>query len=251
MNNPESHKCLGKDELLSTTKANIEKFGLQVIMVEGTSYLPPFAYSIGLWEKYHQPELICFGLPEGLGHAIINDVAEMVKNGENIRANTDYTEIFKDAKATFLEVDQRNIKDYFGAAINYYNNSDFQALQLIWTDRQNKYPWEESFEEVYFRKQPLLDRNAEFKFLEPRNLATYTMRQWRDDNQPILLVSHDLNGEWQFLTDDAEMGNGLVVCLEDIIKKDLTLNELFDLGYGEAAERDAVGDTWRRMKSEE
>jgi len=48
-------------------------------MVKGSDYYPSFAYSIGLFETYRQPEVICFGLPDKLGHEIINDVAELIK----------------------------------------------------------------------------------------------------------------------------------------------------------------------------
>ena len=35
-----------------------------------------------------------------------------------------------------------------------------------------------------------------------------------------------------------------------MILRDDTLNELFDLEYGEKAERDFIGDKWRRNKFE-
>src|SRR5688572_15738807 len=95
------HKCVDKDELLDKTKLNIEKFGLQVIMVNSTSYSPSFAYSIGLWETYKHPEIICFGLTSDLGHAIINDVAEMIKQGLEININENYADIFEDSRAEF------------------------------------------------------------------------------------------------------------------------------------------------------
>ena len=76
------HKCVDKSELLNKTKLNIEKFGLQVMKVSSTKYFPSFAYSIGLWEKYKHPEIICFGLSSDLGHTIINDVAEIIKRGK-------------------------------------------------------------------------------------------------------------------------------------------------------------------------
>ena len=67
MNTEKEHKCISKDELLVRTKTNIDKYGLQVIIVSGSHYSPSFAYSIGLFETYKQPEIICFGLPNKLG----------------------------------------------------------------------------------------------------------------------------------------------------------------------------------------
>ena len=251
MTEESKHNCISKDDLLEQTKLNITKFGLQVITVASTNYSPSFAYSIGLTKSYNHPEIICFGLSNNLAQEIINDVADIVKNGEIIERGKIYFEIFKDIRATFLDVDDRNIPDYFGAGLNYYEKKEFKALQLIWTDRNDKFPWEENFEEEFLYKQPLLDRNADFKFNEPKNLTTFTTRQWLEDHKPILRVVHDNDGDWQFLTGDQMPEDIKIVALEELIKRDGTLNEVFDLEYGEEAEREIVGGRWERNKIEE
>jgi hypothetical protein len=72
------------------TTSDIEKFGLSVILIEATDYLPAFAYSIGLWQKFGHPEIICFGLSIETLHGLINDVGELVRNGETIEVAKDY-----------------------------------------------------------------------------------------------------------------------------------------------------------------
>lgn len=67
--------------LFTQIEQNIDQYGLQVIMLDATPYLPSFAYSIGLFEKYLHPEIICFGLSNEIGHTIINDVADFIKEG--------------------------------------------------------------------------------------------------------------------------------------------------------------------------
>ncbi len=239
--------CINKDELMKRTQADVEKYGLQVIAVASSTsgYSPSFAYSVGLTKTYNHPELICFGLPSKLAHGIINDVAKMIKEGEVIKSGEIYRNIFKDSRAIFLRVDRRNIANYFGQALNFYEDENFEALQLVWTDRNDRFPWEEDFEEEFLYQQPLLDRNAEFKFNEPSNLATFTTRQWIEEQAPILTVAHDFDGSWQFLTDDPNTADNIgIVALSEMIKHDLTLNELFELDYGEIAEREYVGGEW-------
>ncbi|WP_213278937.1 DUF4262 domain-containing protein [Chryseobacterium indologenes] len=251
MKKEKQHNCVSKDELLIQTKINIDKYGLQVITVNSSDYSPSFAYSIGLFETYKQPEVICFGLPEKLGQAIINDVAELIKNSENIKTYSNYHNIFKDSRAEFIPVDKRYIADYFGAALNYYDKTEFPAVQLVWTDRNNKFPWEENFEEKFLYDQPLLDRNADFKFREAKNLRIFTTRQWLELDQPILRVVHDTDGDWQFLTGDQMPEDIRLVALEEMIISDSTLNEAFDLDYGYSMDRNFIGDEWIRTKSEE
>jgi hypothetical protein len=251
MDTEKEHKCISTDELLIQTKANIDKFGLQVILLNGSAYLPSFAYSIGLFETYKQPEIICFGLPGKLSLEIINDVAELIRNGEAIKTYTNNDNIFRDSRAEFLPVDDRNIAEYFGAALNYYGNIKFPAVQLVWTDRNDKFPWEDNFEETLLHKQPLLDRNAEFKFREAKNLAIFTTRQWLDLGKPILRVVHDIDGDWQFLTGDQMPEDSRLVALEEMVIRDKTLNEVFDLDYGYSMDRDFIGGVWTITKLED
>ncbi|MEG0359849.1 MAG: DUF4262 domain-containing protein [Anaerorhabdus sp.] len=245
MNIDNTHNCPSPNELLNKTKSNIEKYGLQVVGIEATSYLPSFSYSVGLYESYQHPEIICFGLPMDLVHGVINDVADLIKNGERIVPYQDYYDkFFKNSRAQFLLVDIRNLKDYFYATFNYYQHDNFSALQLVWTDRHDNFPWEEGFEEKFAYDQPLLDRNADFKFREAKNLGVFTTRQWLENNQPILRVVHDHDGDWQFLTCDQELEDIKLVHFEELISNDLSLNEVFDLEYGQCADRNFIGDNW-------
>jgi len=244
------HNC-DFDELLEKTKHNIEKYGLQVISIRASEYLPSFSYSIGLLESYQHPELICFGLSTDLMHTLINDVAALIKQGEKAESGRNYDNIFANSDAQFVQVDARNVPDYFTLALKYYQLDQIPAMQLVWTDRKNRFPWDMGFEEEFVYKQPLLDRNADFKFREPTNLGIITTRQWLDLNQPILRVVHDHDGDWQFLTGDQVLSDGRVVALEQMVLRDATLNEVFNLEYGEAADRSKVGGRWIRSKVEE
>ena len=250
MDKEKEHNCISRDEILLQSKANIHKFGLQVIMVSGSDYSPSFVYSIGLFETYNQPEIICFGLPQKLGHEIINDVAELIKKGETIKMYTTYDSIFSNSRAHFLPVDDRNLDDYFGAAFNYYNKIKFPAVQLVWTDRNGKFPWEKNFEEEFLHDQPLLDRNVDFKFREAKDLGIFTTRQWLELGKPILRVVHDTDGDWQFLTGDQMPDDIRLVALEEMVIRDRTLNKVFDLDYGYSMNRDFVGGEWTKTKEE-
>ncbi len=245
------HNCASKQEIIHKAKSDIDKFGHHVVMVNPTNYSTSFTYSIGLWKTYKHPEIICFGLRNDLSHAIINDVAAIIKLGEQIKSDQNYFDIFEDSKAMFLKVDDENIGDYFGVAQQVLKDEKFDALQIVWTDRNDKFPWEENFEEEFAYVQPLLDRNAAFKFNEPKNLTAFTSRQWLEEGKPILRVVHDTEGDWQFLTGDQMADDIRIVALEQIVTKDKSLNEVFDLDYGEEAEREIVGGKWIRTKYEE
>lgn len=89
----------------------------------------------------------------------------------------------------------------------------------------------------------------EFDFDEPKNLGVYVCRNVLDHAAPVLSVSHDADGDWQFLCggqhgEDSEDG-GALVCLEEVVRRDPTLNELADLCPLGEAERISLGSAWR------
>jgi len=236
----DDHNCIDLDRIATQVK----EYGHSVVRIASSDYLPSFAYTVGLKETIDHPELICFGLKPELMHNILNDVVDIIKFSGAITTKREFKNIFKDSRATFLEVDKRNISDYFKVAELYYNSSPFDAIQLVWTDPQNLFPWEENFNESFKYKQPLLDRNATFKFRESKNLAVFTTPKWTDEKAPILRVIHDEDGDWQFFTEEVDYDDGKVVSLEQMVRSDKSLNDVFNLEFGESAERAYVGGKW-------
>ena len=245
MSNRHFENCNKADERIIE---DVNTVGWSVIMIEATDYLPSFAYTIGLWKNYQHPEVISFGLTVKTLHLILNIAGENIKNGTKYHTNTVYSDFFTNGNAQLLEVEPRNIRDYFGYTIWFNDGTAFPAMQLIWADRGNKFPWESGYQKEFIYLQPLLDRNIDFKFREVKNLGIFTTRQWIEENKPILRVVHDNDGDWQFLTGDQLPDDVRLVGLEEMILKDSSLNEIFNLDYGEEAERTVIGGKWERRK---
>lgn len=188
------------DEYSNKLTDDIVKYGFEVIMVPKTNYLPSFAYTVGLWKSYKHPELISLGLPIDTLHTMLNTVAfEVIKKEKLIEIGRNYHDILEKYPVQFLAVDKRNIPDYFGQAISYYQTVDFPALQLIWPDDKGIFPYESDFREDLIYLQPLLDRNADFKFREDKLCPVFTTSAWIENQQPIVEVIHDKEGHWFFL----------------------------------------------------
>lgn len=68
----------------------------------------------------------------------------------------------------------------------------------MWPDKEHNFPWDENFNTDWKFKQPLLDRNTDFKFYERRNLGVYSTSQAQEGN-PILYVYHNDDGDWNFI----------------------------------------------------
>jgi hypothetical protein len=134
----------------------------------------------------------------------------------------------------------------------FYNQTfNFPTYQLVWTDKEGKYPWEKEFNENWKFKQPLLDRNTNFKFYEERNLGVYTTQKTLEGN-PILRVYHNKDGSWQFHSEEFPIiENSKIICLEKLVKKDPSLNEIHYLNYGQYAIRKSVNSKWEIFNEEE
>lgn len=85
-----------------------------------------------------------------------------------------------------------------------------------------------------------------YPFHDTPDTAVITCCHIIEDGEPILYISHDDDGMWQFLcgkthdTDDAR-----VVSLLDIFSTDNSVGELCELPQGCCAERDNVNSDWR------
>jgi Domain of unknown function (DUF4262) len=241
----ENEAPLTPDEFMGNVKNIITQHGWCVLSVFSNEGLPDFSYTVGLWETYQHPEILVLGFKQDLAHPVLNEVGELIKAGQVLKTAQPYHDVIDEYPVQFLNIDQRNIPDYLRVCCNIYGEGKFPAMQLVWPDKASKFPWEEDFNERLRNIQVLLDRNADFKFYEERNLGVYTMRSVMEGKKPILRVVHDEEGDWQFLSgDEIETEEAMYVCLEEVIKLDPSLNELFDLGFSVQVERTEIGGKW-------
>jgi hypothetical protein len=232
-------------EAKQTILDNIEKYGCHLALLEADNYLPAFVYSIGLFKKFGHPELICFGLKTDVMASIINHAADLIKNGEALTPNKEYSSFLEGYNIQFLKVDKDYYQNYVGYAGWFYDSTfDFPLLQLVWPDKEHNFPWDKEFNADWIFKQPLLDRNIDFKFYEERNLGVFTTKQ-TFNGDPILYVYHNEDGNWQFHTSlEPNLDDSMIVALEEITKLDPTINDLYHLQFGWRAWRENKQDEW-------
>ena len=225
---------------------NIEKFGCHIVLLEDDGYLPGFAYTIGLYQRFNHPEIICFGLKNDVVGAILNHACDLIKEGQVLQVNKEYRGFLEGFAIQFLRVDKDYYQNYLGYGGWFYDNGfDFPALQLVWPDKQHLFPWQDGFNADWKFKQPLLDRNTDFKFYEERNVAAFTTKAVLE-GKPILFAYHNEDGDWQFHSEEEpNLDNAKIVALEQITKRDPSVNEIYHLGFGGRAWRDSIDDIWQ------
>jgi hypothetical protein len=92
---------------------------------------------------------------------------------------------------------------------------------------------------------------TEFAFSEPPNFGVFICEEVFA-GAPVLQVWHESDGDWQFLCgDDHSDSEPRLVCLEDVVRRDATLNAIADLCIHHSATRERVGGPWTRIDEAE
>lgn len=143
----------GKDDKVL---ADVEKFGWHVVKILETDDSPGWAFSIGLFQTFGHPEVVVFGLNHDLMHSIINSIGEDIRSGKNFEINRQYDELIEGYACTFKPVHQIWYATFLGYANWYYGNFDYPAIQCLWPDKNNFFPWEPEFNSSWVWAQPLL-----------------------------------------------------------------------------------------------
>jgi hypothetical protein len=114
---------------------------------------PAFSYTIGLYDTRHVPEIITCGLPGKTAQNALNYPATLLVDGADLTAGR-ISNVLGNVDVEFKLVDPKWSKILMLSAGWFHGKSSFPALQLIFPDLENRFPWEEGFNAFF--DQPLL-----------------------------------------------------------------------------------------------
>ena len=137
---------------------NVREYGCHIHRISGDDEAPDFAFSIGLFLNYGHAELVIFGLSPDVSSSIINDIRERAAAGQKFADGDICDDILVNGRVCFVEVPLRLYDNYLGTAIWFYRKlpRPFPCLQIVWPDREGRFPWEVGFDPALKKFQPLL-----------------------------------------------------------------------------------------------
>jgi hypothetical protein len=110
----------------------------------------PFSYTVGL-TAFDHPELVATGLPFDVAQSFLNSAGLLVKDGAILENGYVTDALSESGTVTFITA-----TDVSGlAAVREVYGEEVQALQLIWPDSSNHYPWDVGYNNPT-SAQPLL-----------------------------------------------------------------------------------------------
>jgi hypothetical protein len=264
----EELRKLDNSKNFTSTLYNVAKFGWEAMLISSETQTTSFAYTVGLYDTMQFPEIIVVGLKLETAHRALQYAIDTMKEGHDLTKGR-YREIVGEVEVEFKPVSQRWFRHVMCRTNWYYGygEKEIPALQLIYPDLENRFQWEEGFNE-YFR-QPILTPGTkedvteqdfcaandpasslfQWKFPDPPHTSAYLSQTVQDKEEPVTYVSHDENGDWQFLGDKMSDGGGPVIsCLHHPIDNDRTLEELHDLPLNWYATRKTPDAPWERFE---
>lgn len=118
--------------------------------------LPPWAYSVGIWLTSRSPELIVCGAPAENMTRMVNAIGGRAADGVHL-APGDVLDDICPAPLTLRPVDLSwRMTSMFAVCDEFYGFVRPPYLQVVWADRNGRFPWEPGFQAAFADAQPFL-----------------------------------------------------------------------------------------------
>ncbi|MGH6679571.1 MAG: DUF4262 domain-containing protein [Bradyrhizobium sp.] len=142
---------------------NVRESGCHIVGIPNGD--PEFAFSIGLFLNYDHPEIIIIGLDGDDAAVIINDIRDRAAKGRKFSDGDICDDLLADHKVCFVEVPLEAYANYLGIAIWFYEklSRPFPCLQMVWPDREGRFPWDPGAGEDFKKYQAVLGAFRSFQ----------------------------------------------------------------------------------------
>ena len=121
---------------------------------------PPFAgyvYTIGYPEAFGFPEVVIFGLTPSAARGLFVMIADMLRGGTEIPLGVELMGLFdNELRTVFAPLASDTVAALLGTAVAWRKGAPFQAVQLLWPDRNGFLPTEAGFDRRMVLAQPVV-----------------------------------------------------------------------------------------------
>ena len=142
------------DELDLKVLGDIKKHGwsdMSIFPVSGEGL--HFNYTVGLAEMDH-PDLLIVGFDNRQMHEVLYSAVSHIQKGNQFQADTYSNSVLVDHRVAFVEVDDPLARP-FPMSMTSRLYGEVKALQLVWPDADDRFPWHDTFAPELRDNQPL------------------------------------------------------------------------------------------------
>jgi hypothetical protein len=118
---------------------------------------PAYAYTIGFPTHVAFPEVAVFGLMPAAARGLLGLVADARLGGTEIPVDVELVGLLdNELRCRFSPIDLTRWGEWFATAAAWYRGQPFEAVQLIYPDRNGFLPYEAGFEQRLRLAQPVI-----------------------------------------------------------------------------------------------
>jgi hypothetical protein len=121
---------------------------------------PPFAgyvYTIGYPEAFGFPDVVVFGLTPAAARGLFDMIAGLLRGGTEIPLGVELAGLFdNDLRCMFAPIAADAVQALLGTAVAWRKGRAFDAVQLLWPDRNGFLPTEAGFDRRMVLAQPVV-----------------------------------------------------------------------------------------------
>lgn len=136
--------------------SNVRQHGWTATHVFEDSEGAGFSYTTGFWHKFHQPELVIFGLPSDISHEILWGFYRDIEGGKELVVDTPMSGILEGYDVILKLVLKEHFSDHLGWSRWFYGGDHFEAYQIIFPDKLGHFPWDSEASPEFRSFQPNL-----------------------------------------------------------------------------------------------
>ena len=101
---------------------------------------PGFGFTVGLYHTWKHPEILVMGLPLETAHELLTVAADRVRRGHRYQEGQNSDDFLVGYPCRLHLIPSGCYQAYLGYALWLYSGPDFPALQLLWPDREGRFP---------------------------------------------------------------------------------------------------------------
>jgi hypothetical protein len=158
---------------------DVRKFGWHVVIIREQEGTPGWAFTVGMAKTFGAPEFIVVGLKQRVAHAVLNEIAERIRQGQKFETGVIVEGLLEAATCTIRPVAAKWFKRFVGYAQWFNRDRPFEVRQVIWPDHEGHFPWEPGFCAEWQSRQALL----EFEDEGPARCGAILKTMTREDKE--------------------------------------------------------------------
>jgi hypothetical protein len=144
---------------LEQIRQRVREQGWDVVSVPARVDTPQHSYTVGLARR-GMHEFIVFGFSPDLARPVLSDLAQRVLDGERLAVNAGLWDVLPGMPAVLLDVPEVEANHYLSAAGEFAPKT-LRALQIVWPDGDDLFPWQDGYDETFRARQLILNPFAD------------------------------------------------------------------------------------------